>query len=65
MHTRELRLQRFIGAVLNGMGPADAYLHAGYKPKNRRGARAAGSRMLARPDVQQRLLVLREQAKGE
>ncbi len=58
-----LRQERFVTGLICGMVPADAYMYAGYKPKDRNGARAAGSRMLAREDVQQRLMELRQLAK--
>jgi phage terminase small subunit len=63
--TPAIRAQRFVSAIIKGMGPADACVHAGYKVKSRQVARASGSRLLARADVQARLTALREKASNE
>src|SRR3954467_6075872 len=63
--TPAIRGQRFVTAIMKGVGPADAYVHAGYKVKSRAVARASGSRLLARADIQARLTALRERANNE
>jgi hypothetical protein len=64
-NTPELRLQRFVIGVAQGLAPGDSYIEAGYNPKSRRVAVACASRMLARDDVQQRLHQLRKMVQAD
>ena len=57
----DLRQEAFVSNLIAGMSAEDAYISAGYAVKTRGAARASGTRLAKRPDIQDAIARAREE----